>query len=81
MNSEALINFIRENGLPPKKASCKRDRYWVKATMVACNKVKPSTKLTKAVSNYRCKNVSNFRTNIIDLVPQKCVYDINICNI
>ena len=48
MNSEVLINFICENGLPPKKASCKRDRYWVKAAMVACNKVKPSTKLTKA---------------------------------
>ena len=39
--------------------------------MVACNKVKPSTKLTKAVSNHCFKNVSNFKTNIIDLVTQK----------
>ena len=37
VNSEALINFICENGLPSKKASCKRDGYWVKAAMVACN--------------------------------------------
>ena len=71
VNSEALINFICEKGLPHKKASYKRDGYWFKATMVACNKVKPSTKITKAVSNHWYKNFSNFRANVIDLVTQK----------
>ena len=71
VNREAIINFIYENGLPPKKASCKRDGYWVKAVMVACIKVKPSTKLTKPHSNHWYKNVSNFRTTIIDLITQK----------
>ena len=50
------------------------DGYWFKAAMAACNKVKPSTKLTKAVSNYWYKNVGDFRTAIIDLITQKvCV--------
>ena len=74
VNREALITFVCENGLPPRKASCKKDGYWYKAAMAACNEVKPSTKLTKAVSSHWYKNVSDFRTAIIDLITQKvCV--------
>ena len=50
INNDALTKFISKKGLPPKKASCKGQRYWVKAAVAASNKVNPSIKLIKAVS-------------------------------
>lgn len=33
INNDALTKFISKKGLPPKKASCKGHRYWVKAAV------------------------------------------------
>ena len=56
-----LMEFMKINGLPPKKASCIGSGYWVQAAKAACNVKSATKKLAKAVSSYWHGNVQKFR--------------------
>lgn len=72
------MEYMRNNGLPPKKASCVQNGYWVRAAIVACNVKYASKKLAKAVSNYWHANVHKFRflieAEIVSCMLDSCVY-------
>lgn len=64
IDTEKLLLFMKENGLPPKGASCVREDYWVQATKAAYNVKTVSQRLAKVVSSYWHKDLYNFEQNL-----------------
>ena len=52
VNREALITFVSENGLPPRKASCKKDGYWYKAIFAIVLEVHTADHVTDHVISF-----------------------------
>ena len=64
VKTDLLLEFIRQEGCPPKNASCIKDGYWVRATKYCCNAKEPSKNLCLAVRHHWHRNIGQIKEKV-----------------